>query len=586
MPMKMKTVLLSSVMALPLLACADLAKMSLDGTWDFSFVRGVELPAAKVDFAATDKIVVPGCFDMMPKWYAQRGLAHYRRTFTLEKPVLNAFLKVKGFGLQAKFFLDGKEVATSRLAYSTLELELGALSADAHTLVAALDNNLTGDLDLVYKPNYDFYLAGGFFHGVELKLQYEPVELDRVVVRTRDYKTGTVELTLEAKGELPADLTADVSFDGAKAVPVAFKDRKATLQVPNFKLWSPASPNLHTVTVQAILPSPTPTQDSSSPCTTRFGIRQIAAHDKAFWLNGEKIWLKGVNRHESHPEFGYATSKPTMYRDIQLMKSIGCNYVRGSHYPQCADFLDLCDELGLMVWEESLGWNNWKDLKNEAFIRDQILQTQMMVRESINHPSIIISAYLNEFASDREEGRALSDKLIDAIRAEDTGHLIGFASSHGWEDICNDKTDFIAFNQYPAWHGQIGRASTPESLAAVIKEQLDNNIGYLRKRFGEDKPLMISETGCYSLYGNHDPMGAQWSEEFQSEYLEHFLKYCTTSPEMGGFTVWQFCDARTFFRGGSDIRTKPMGYNMAGLFDRHRNAKVAAGTVKKYYAEK
>ena len=120
----------------------------------------------------------------------------------------------------------------------------------------------------------------------------------------------------------------------------------------------------------------------------------------------------------------------------------------------------------------------------------------------------------------------------------------------------------------------------------VPPPQLDINIGYLRKRFGEDKPLMISETGCYSLYGNHDPMGAQWSEEFQSEYLEHFLKYCTTSPEMGGFTVWQFCDARTFFRGGSDIRTKPMGYNMAGLFDRHRNAKVAAGTVKKYYTEK
>ena len=58
------------------------------------------------------------------------------------------------------------------------------------------------------------------------------------------------------------------------------------------------------------------------------------------------------------------------------------------------------------------------------------------------------------------------------------------------------------------------------------------------------------------------------------------------SLEMSGFTVWQFCDARTYFRGGSDIRTKPMGYNMAGLFDRHRNAKVAAGTVKKYYTEK
>ena len=116
-----------------------------------------------------------------------------------------------------------------------------------------------------------------------------------------------------------------------------------------------------------------------------------------------------------------------------------------------------------------------------------------------------------------------------------------------------------------------------------MKEQFAANVGFLRKRYGGDKPIIISETGCYSLYGNHDPMGAQWTEEFQSEYLENFLKVTFASPEMSGFTVWQFCDARTYFRGGSDIRTKPLGYNMAGLFDRYRNAKLAATTVKRYY---
>lgn len=560
-------------------ARAELVRVSLDGTWDFAFAQGETLAAAREDFVATDKIVVPGCFDLMPKWYAQRGLAHYRRTFTLAQPVRNAFLKVKGFGLQAKFFVDGRVVGESGLAYSTLELELGPLAAGTHTLVAALDNTLDGNMDRVFKPNYDFYLAGGFFHGVELKLQYAPVELDRVVVRTRDYKTGTIELTLEAKGGLPTKLTADVAFDGGASSAVEFVNFRATLKVPNSALWSPEHPNLHTVSIR-----PT-SHPSLGSCSARFGIRQIAAHDKSFWLNGEKLWLKGVNRHESSPEDGYATTKSQMYRDIQLMKSIGCNYVRGSHYPQCADFLDLCDELGLMVWEEALGWGNGKDLTNETFIVGQLEQTRLMARESINHPSIIISAYLNEFGSHRSEGRALSDRLVDVLRAEDTGHLIGFACSHGWEDVSNDKTDFLAFNLYPAWHGQIGRAMTPASLAEVTREQFDRNVNYLRQRYGNDKPIIISETGCYSLYGHHDPMGAQWSEEFQSEYLENFLKLTFGSPEMSGFTVWQFCDARTYFRGGSDIRTKPLGYNMAGLFDRHRNAKLAARTVKRYYTE-
>ena len=557
-------------------ARAELECVSLDGTWDFTFSPGGRLSAATSDFKATDKMVVPGCFDLMPKWYAQRGLAHYRRTFSLGRGCTAAFLRVQGMGLQAKFFIDGREAGTVKYPYVTFEVPLGALSAGDHVLVVALDNRLDGSKELVFKPNYDFFLSGGFYHGVELKLQHAAVELDRVVVRTRDYKTGTVELALEAKGALPADVEAKVAFDGGEAKGVRFRDGRARLAVPSFKLWSPGSPNLHRVRVET----------EFGACETRFGIREFAAHGKAFWLNGEKVWLKGVNRHDSHPEDGYATTRTTMLRDIQLMKSIGCNYVRGSHYAQCDEFLSLCDELGLMVWEESLGWGNNNDLDDPGFMAGQIEQTRLTVRNSINHPSVVISAFLNEFGSNTEKGRVLADKLIDTIRAEDTGHLVTFASMFGSSDICFANADFISFNAYPAWHGRIGRATTPESLDKAIREEFDGSVKYLRKTFGEDKPIIISETGCYSLYGNHDPMAAQWTEEFQSEYLDHWLTAVTESPEMSGFTVWQFCDARTFFRGGSDIRTKPLGYNMAGLFDRHRNAKLAATTVKRHYTAK
>ncbi len=98
----MKTMVFAAFALVASAALADLDTLSLDGTWDFAFARGAKLEQGRADFEATDKIVVPGCFDLMPKWYAQRGLAHYRRTFTLEKPALNAFLKVKGFGLQSQ----------------------------------------------------------------------------------------------------------------------------------------------------------------------------------------------------------------------------------------------------------------------------------------------------------------------------------------------------------------------------------------------------------------------------------------------------------------------------------------------------
>ncbi len=573
----MKTRFLLGTVLLASAAFAELERRSLDGAWDFAFAAGNDLAAASADFAATDKIVVPGCFDLMPKWYAQRGLAHYRRTIELAKPVRNAFLVVKGMGLQAKFFLDGRALRTVKLPYSTFEVELGPLAAGTHALVCALDNNLTGAKELIYKPNYDFFLSGGFYHGVDLKLQYEPVELDRVVVRTRDCATGTVELALEAKGDLPGSLTADVSFDGAAPREVRFENRRARLQVPSFKLWSPDAPNLHRVSV-ACAPY--------GSAETRFGIRELKTQGKGFLLNGKRIWLKGVNRHETHPDDGYATSRLTMYRDVELMKSIGCNYVRGSHYPQCDEFLSLCDEMGLMVWEESLGWGNGGDLDDPEFIASQVEQTQLMARNSINHPSVVISAFLNECHSHLETCRSIVDRLIGTLRAEDTGHLITFSCVYAPKNICDDNVDFHAFNSYPAWHGQIGRAMTPESLAATMKSEFDQAVGYLRKRYGGDKPIIISEAGCYSIHGQRDPMCAQWSEDFQSEYLEHWLRLVTASPEMAGFTVWQFCDARTFFRGGGDIRTKPLGYNMAGLFDRYRKPKLAATTVRKYYTEK
>ena len=573
----MKKNLTLTLCALSLAACA-LDRTSLDGLWDFAFAENKSHTQAVADFTATDRMVVPGCFDLMPKWYARRGLGSYRRTFTLDRATEAAFLKIKGMGLRAKFFLDGREVGVNRYPYLTFEIPLGPLAAGSHTLVCALDNLLERNKHDVFQPYYDFYLSGGFYQGVELVCTTRKTDLDRVVVRTRDITTGRGELTLEAKGAaLPADLTADVAFDHGPARTLTFKNGRAETTVPAFRLWSCETPNLHTVTVKT---------DAFGQAAARFGIREIKARNKKFYLNGKELYLTGVNRHASHPEYGYATDRKIMYRDIELMKSIGCNYVRGSHYPQTEAFLDLCDEMGLMVWEESLGWGNNAELDDPTFMKSQIEQTVLTVRASINHPSIIISGFMNEFHSGTQKGKVLADRIIAAIRAEDTGHLVTFACNHTMKDISNENTDFIAINLYPSWHADRGQGLTPASLNASITNGFLQTVTRLRNVYGNDKPIIVGETGVYSIYGCHDPMCAQWTEEFQSEYLDHWLTAVLSSPEMAGFTVWQFCDSRTYFRGGSDIRTKPLGLNMAGLFDSHRRAKLAAQTVKRHYETK
>ena len=220
-------------------------RMSLNGSWDFAFTEKATLAESRADFDATGTMVVPGCFDLMPEWYARRGLAHYRRVFSLPAPVKSAWLIVKGMGLQSRFFLDGRKVAESKLPYSVLEIPLGALAAGEHVIVAALDNNLDGSKDLVFKPNYDFFLSGGFYHGVELSFDNR-----KLFVRTRDFRSGTVEI--EAVNFPERDFDATLLFDGKNEVAAKFKNGRAILNVPNFRLWSPESPNLHTVAIQQI----------------------------------------------------------------------------------------------------------------------------------------------------------------------------------------------------------------------------------------------------------------------------------------------------------------------------------------------
>ena len=245
-----------------MLACAVLALVCtargvetkcLDGMWEFAFAEGKSLAEAKPDFAATDRMPVPGCYDLVPGYYMKRGTGLYRREFTLARGVPGARLRVKGMGLRMKLWLDGREIGTSKLVFSDLEFQTGPLAAGCHTLVAALDNRLFAANNEMFQPYYDYVASGGFYHGVELRLQQLPVEIDRVLVRNRDYKTGRVELELcvrnAADGTSAADAVreAQVSFDGGAPATVRFTNGRAEMSVPSFRLWSPETPHLHCV---------------------------------------------------------------------------------------------------------------------------------------------------------------------------------------------------------------------------------------------------------------------------------------------------------------------------------------------------
>ena len=567
----MRKMMLTAPFALAGALCAS--ALDLNGTWEFRFDDGRAITAvAGPTFEPTGRMVVPGCFDAMPDTFMKRGTAMYRRTFTLENDVGNAWLVIDGMGLYGKFWVDGREIGVDDLPYSRVELATGPLAAGAHTLVAAVDNRFDWSYQKLAQPFYDFHFWGGFYHGVSLAFDNR-----KLFVRTRDYKTGTVEI--EAVNFAARDFDAALVFDGKNEVRAAFKNGRATVKVPDFKLWSPDAPNLHTVAHAGVV--------------ARFGIRTVEARNGGFYLNGARIFLKGANRHDQQMQLGASTPEGFMLTDIQNLKKMGGNFFRGAHYPQAQRFLDLCDEMGVLVWEESLGWGNGQsytqsgkqnDLTDPGFVAKQLEQTKLMVRNSFNHPSVIIFAFLNECDSTKPECKKLVDQLIATIREEDSGRLVSFACNRTRGDLCHANTDFVAFNTYP---GTInGYPGMHDELKQKIHDMEGFGVDWLAKYLGERYPgktIFISEMGGAGRYGSRDPSCPVDTEDFQAEHNALVAEAAWGNPAIAGIAFWQFFDTRTCGRECLHNGKKHQATSWAGQFSSDRKPKLAVGVLTDWF---
>ena len=541
--------------------------VNLNGIWDFAFFRDKaleEIEYEKVEF--TGVMNVPGCFEEFTSYH--RGTAVYHRTFELEKEELRPVLRVEGAGQRVRFFVDGKMVEFLPLPYSVLESPLEKLDAGKHEIIALVDNRFDPEKLKLVRPDFDYYSYGGFFDGISLLFRTSPCSLDRVKITTEDFEKGIVGLEFIFSGVVPETAEVQYAFDDEEefhsvTVP-AGGGEKLFCHVPNCKLWSPETPFLHTLKVKF----------NGNTLRETFGVRTVAVKGKKLLLNGKELFLKGFNRHNSCAVSGAAVPAEIMLLDLKHLKDMGCNFVRGAHYKQSRTFLELCDRMGILVWEESYGWQyRPKEFQDPSFCFLVKEQTQMMIQEDFNHPCIIFWAFMNEFYSGTFEGRKMAEELSALIRREDPSRLVTFACSHIKADICCDLCDVIAFNTYPGWN-----ETAMEEPVKLLQENLEDITAFFREKYPE-KPLMVGEMGLCAEYGRRDPYGAQWTEEFQAEFYSAVARWVLASPEYCGLTFWQLNDAKSYCRKGAPVRVKPFGMNLAGVYDVYRCPKLAAAAV-------
>ncbi len=537
---------------------------SLDGIWDFSWL-GVADPAnvdpGKITFG--EHMAVPGCFDANALYGGKHGLAAYQKTLHLvpNKTYRLVFDSVLHWG---QFFIDGKSLGEHAGGYTIFSLDFKAGRANA-VLTVLVDNRFDAKRSPLHRPHFDWYHFGGLGRGVELH-ELSDVSIDGLFTKTTSISGPELEVRIPITNHSgKKEGNFKIIFDGKELVnekvtiPASKSEIIRILKVSGSSLWSPEKPNLHELVVEL---------EEDDFCE-RVGLRQVEARGQDILLNGEKIILRGVNRHESHPQFGAALPPAIIASDMLQLRDLGVDFVRGSHYPQDHLFLDLCDENGILVWCEGTGWQYDEEMRETGFAEAQEKHLEEMIVSLCNHPSIIFWGMLNESFGNRDFAPAVYERCVKKIRSLDDSRLVTYATCKPKDDLTLHLFDVISVNTYPGWYD-----GTFEEIPAKLKKLAD----LIDQRGFADKPFIISEIGADGIYGWRDWNASRTTETYQAKLLDSAIRtILKKDSRFAGIAIWQFCDIRT-----SEMNeiSKGRGYNNKGLVDEYRRPKLAYETVK------
>ncbi len=309
----------------------------LNGLWDFSFLGDVDPDRVPEPSSISwKKVMVPSAFDALLKTQGKRGLALYRRELPLPAGQ-DGELWFGALSMWSRVYVDGELLRENACGYEPLRVRVPASPSEKRELLVVVDNRFDFERVPMHEEYFDFYQYGGILREVKLRLlprQGPWIQAVRVTP-TEEYRAGKVTVDVMIEGEQGDGLQIMAGFDGeaprvVSAAPGVIEGGlRVSLTVPAPRLWSPDEPNLHGLEIAL--------DDGTGTIIdrrcVRFGLRRIEAREARLWLNGEPLILKGYNRHEWHPSVGPCTPPPLMFEDIELMKDLGCNFVRGSHYP-------------------------------------------------------------------------------------------------------------------------------------------------------------------------------------------------------------------------------------------------------------
>lgn len=551
---------------------------TLNGLWLFDFVANDFTPIKPLQ--STQFMGVPGSYNDVFTTQSAReyvGKVCYERTVSIPDldTAFDYYIRFGAAAHQADVYLDGVKVFSHTGGFLPFDVKIEHPKPTMR-LSLVLDNRLDfqslpmGEL-IETKTGYQQKIYFDFFN-------YSGLHRDVMLYRLshKHIKDITIKTDVEAdNAHVFYDITTQDTIVSVEIIDPAGNliptqnRKKDIIKIEQPLLWDIYQGHLYTLRVLT-------TQDHYEQ---PFGIREIYIKERQLYLNHRPIFLKGFGMHEDHEIIGKGNHPLLNLRDFELLKWIGANSFRTSHYPYDEQLYDLADRYGILIIDEipTVGLNFWdsravftEERVNEASldITKQTLKT--LVERDKNHPSVVMYSLANE-ANTHEDGAVpyFEDLFKHARTLTDLPLMIVEYVSAEVNKVAH-LADVIGLNRYHAWY-------TDFSDLSVIESQLTHSIQSYIDQY--NKPVVLTEFGADTIAGLHTLPAQAFSEEFQVEFIEIYLKVANQIEGVIGTHVWNF----------ADFQTKPgltrFNGNKKGVFTRNRQPKMAAHFLKKYFKE-
>ncbi len=538
--------------------------------------------------------------DPMPGY--RRDASWYQKEIPIDGPADARYhLYFEGANITTEVYVDGMLAGGHVGGYVGFEVDITdyVTPGSSSTVTIRVDNSYNPDI--IPSQQADFFIYGGITRDLWLRTLPRTHLADFRVNTPKVSPTAaetTVLVELGAGAVLTDDHSIECTVRDADGRVVAEQRTRAsglgadgTIVLPavrNPALWSPAAPNLYSVRVR-LLEGDRVVDEMTESIGYRF--YRFDPYG-AFFLNGERLLLRGTHRHEEHAGFGAAMPNELHIRDMEMMKDMGVNFLRLGHYPQDPEIYRMADELGIILWDElpwcrgGLGEAAWQ-ANTERLFREQI-------RQNYNHPSIFFWSVGNEIywlpefenGDDEQALNGYVSKLNDIAHAEDPYRLTAIRKYYAGSDL----VDVFSPSIWSGWYAGVytNYRATIRKNQKLYKQFLHMEYGG-SSHVGRHTETPITGTGSVSeddwaevanqVNVKNIAKEGDWTESYIVDLFDYHLSVTETEPTFAGNAQWAFKDFGTPLRPQNAIPYM----NQKGLVDRDGKPKDAFYVYKSYW---